>query len=299
MVTIQNAYLKIEIDEMGAEIQSIQDLTSGYEFLWQADPQFWKRKAPILFPIVGRLQDDQYLYDGKFYSMNRHGFARDCEFTVQNHTEQSASFYLKNNETTYQIYPFEFSLQVNYVLYDHKLTVTFEVYNPSLEKPLYYSVGYHPAFNLEHTIGRNYPEFNQVSYSLKPEGYYYLQQTNQEGLLNNDKAKYMEVIDQKLYHKQFKNDALIYQISEKAEFILRNQANDVEIKFRSIGFDYTALWSTYPKRAPFLAVEAWSGLPDVANEPQLFKDKRGIHCLNPQSICTHDLTIELHKKNKA
>ncbi|MCR8968840.1 aldose 1-epimerase family protein [Facklamia sp. 7083-14-GEN3] len=295
MVTIQNNFLKVEIAENGAEVQSITDLKTGYEFLWQADPFYWSRSAPILFPIVGRLQNDQYLYGGKFYHMSRHGFARDSVFTVQSQTDSSVSFYLKNNENTLESYPFEFSLQVNYVLYNHKLTITFEVYNPSVEDTLYYSVGYHPAFNLEHTSGRNYPEFNQVSYQLNPEGYYYLLQTNTEGLVNLEKAKYMEVIDQKLRHKQFKNDALIYQISEKAEFVLTDAVNDVEIKFRSIGFDYTALWSPYPKRASFLSVEAWSGLPDIANDPQLFKYKRGINSLDPQSISTHDLTIEFHK----
>ncbi|MGF3066184.1 aldose 1-epimerase family protein [Facklamia sp. P12945] len=295
MVTIQNSFLKVEITENGAEVQSITDLKTDYEFLWQADPFYWSRSAPILFPIVGRLQDDQYLYGGKFYQMSRHGFARDYTFTVQSQTESSASFYLKNNKNTLESYPFEFSLQVNYVLYDHKLTITFEVYNPSLEKPLYYSVGYHPAFNLPHTVGRNYPEFNQVSYQLNPEGYYYLLQTNNDGLVNLERAKYTEVINQKLRHKQFRNDALIYQVSEKAELILMDAINDVEIKFRSIGFDYVALWSPYPKRAPFLAVEAWSGLPDIANEPELFKHKRGIHSLAPQSISTHDLTMEFFK----
>jgi hypothetical protein len=33
--------------------------------------------APILFPIVGRLKNDELRHRGKLYPMTRHGFARD------------------------------------------------------------------------------------------------------------------------------------------------------------------------------------------------------------------------------
>ena len=34
----------------------------GREYLWQADPTFWGKHAPVLFPIVGSLRGDCLLY---------------------------------------------------------------------------------------------------------------------------------------------------------------------------------------------------------------------------------------------
>lgn len=68
----------ISVSKKGAELQSI--VANGREFLWQGNPAFWGRRAPILFPIVGRLADDTLRINGHEYTMKQHGFARDSEF---------------------------------------------------------------------------------------------------------------------------------------------------------------------------------------------------------------------------
>ena len=82
MVTIANDFLTVNISRHGAELTSIKDNLTGRERLWQADPEVWPRHAPVLFPIVGALADQQYQYAGKTYHMGQHGFARDRDFTV-------------------------------------------------------------------------------------------------------------------------------------------------------------------------------------------------------------------------
>ena len=72
----------------GAELQSVRLKEDNTEYLWQGDSTYWGRRAPILFPIVGRLVDNTYYVDGKSYSLTQHLVsARDltfCERTKRN-----------------------------------------------------------------------------------------------------------------------------------------------------------------------------------------------------------------------
>jgi galactose mutarotase-like enzyme len=87
--TIENDFLKVVIAEEGAELQSIILKKTGKEHLWQGDATFWPRRAPLLFPIVGRLKNDTMTFKGKEYNMPQHGFARDLHFSVEKMTDQS------------------------------------------------------------------------------------------------------------------------------------------------------------------------------------------------------------------
>lgn len=72
MQTLSNDILSVTIAERGAEMQSIRD-AQGHEYLWQADPKYWAKHSPTLFPIVCGLWNDTYHLDGKEYHMLRHG----------------------------------------------------------------------------------------------------------------------------------------------------------------------------------------------------------------------------------
>ncbi len=45
--TIQNAILTVSVNSYGAELCSIHNNKTGREYLWQADPAFWKRHSPV------------------------------------------------------------------------------------------------------------------------------------------------------------------------------------------------------------------------------------------------------------
>ena len=70
---ICNQILQIEIASKGAELQSIINKETGLEYLWNADPAFWSKKSPVLFPIVGGLKNNTYNYNNKSYQLSRHG----------------------------------------------------------------------------------------------------------------------------------------------------------------------------------------------------------------------------------
>ena len=50
MEQIKNSQITVEIADHGAELVSMKD-AHGKEYLWQADPKYWGRHSPILFPI--------------------------------------------------------------------------------------------------------------------------------------------------------------------------------------------------------------------------------------------------------
>lgn len=45
------------------------------KLLWQGDPNFWGRHAPVLFPNVGKHYGNHYRIDGMEYPSKQHGFA--------------------------------------------------------------------------------------------------------------------------------------------------------------------------------------------------------------------------------
>lgn len=87
MKTVSNQELTIRVSEHGAELSSIVANATGKEYLWQADPAFWKRHSPVLFPIVGSVWKAEYRNEGTVYPLSQHGFARDMDFTLIDEAE--------------------------------------------------------------------------------------------------------------------------------------------------------------------------------------------------------------------
>ena len=126
MVELKNEQLSVVVSEKGAELQSIKD-ASGKEYLWQADPKYWNRRSPILFPIVCSVNDETYRVDGKEYHLPRHGFARDSEFKLIAQSPRKVTFVLESSEATKKVYPYDFTLSVSYVLDANKISVIYLV----------------------------------------------------------------------------------------------------------------------------------------------------------------------------
>ncbi|MDD6623148.1 MAG: aldose 1-epimerase family protein, partial [Bacteroidales bacterium] len=97
MDTLKNRHIAIEVSPMGAELQSIVDLANGRQCLWQGNPDYWRRRSPVLFPIVGSIYDGETRVDGKVYRMSQHGFARDMMFSLVESTPTSLTYALVSN----------------------------------------------------------------------------------------------------------------------------------------------------------------------------------------------------------
>lgn len=142
-IALKNGALEATVCEKGAELVSL--VREGKEYLWNADPAFWNRHSPILFPFVGGLKGKQYRYGGKTYAMGQHGFARDMEFTTVSRTDTKVVMALSETEETLKVYPFRFLLELSYELTTEGLSVGWRVKNTD-DKDLYFSIGGHPAF---------------------------------------------------------------------------------------------------------------------------------------------------------
>lgn len=164
MLTIQNDILAVTINPRGAELVSIYNKTTGLEYMWNADPAYWAKTSPVLFPIIGSLKNDTYYFEGKPFRLGRHGFAREKEFAIAAHSGSSAVFSLSSDDSTRQMFPFDFELSLAYHLDEDRLALTYVVQNTGADR-LYFSIGGHPAFKVPLVEGSvyndHYLEFNQ------------------------------------------------------------------------------------------------------------------------------------------
>ena len=85
-------------------------------YMWRRDPIQWANSAPILFPIVGALQNNECRIDGKTYTMTQHGFSRHSEYEANQINDQEVVFTLISNEEIAKQYPYLFKLDVTYKL---------------------------------------------------------------------------------------------------------------------------------------------------------------------------------------
>ena len=158
MFTIQNDVLSVTVNEVGAELSSIFHKQHQQEYLWSADPAFWAKKSPVLFPIVGTLKKNSYNFEGKLYQLSRHGFAREKVFTVSGQSENAISFSITEDAHTLENYPFRFVFKITYSLQSDQLSVEYDVANTG-DIPMYFSVGGHPAFRVPLTQESSYTDY--------------------------------------------------------------------------------------------------------------------------------------------
>lgn len=279
MITLKNQYLTVLINEFGAELTSVKD-TSGLEYIWQADPNFWKRHAPILFPIVGRLKDNQYDYQGKTYEMTQHGFARDNQFKVESQLPTKVSLVLRPTDETLAKYPFKFELRIIYELVDHQLKVSLNVMNPS-EDTLLFSIGAHPGFNIP--LVKNEGSFEDSFVRVAPKKRY-TQIPLKPPYSDPEDSKVIDLTKPlPLNHDLFNSDAIVLSLEGKETTVmLANSQNDHGVSLTVENAPYVGIWSPYPKKAPFTCIEPWWGLADTVDSNGKLADKFAINKLEGQ-----------------
>ena len=57
---LENELIAIEVEEHGAELKSLVRKNTGKEYMWKADPKFWGRTSPVLFPFVGAVKKNSF-----------------------------------------------------------------------------------------------------------------------------------------------------------------------------------------------------------------------------------------------
>ncbi|MBU3101225.1 MULTISPECIES: aldose 1-epimerase family protein [Clostridium] len=269
--SLENSIIKITASSHGAELHSITGKKEGTQYLWNGDPRYWKYHSPILFPIVGNLVGSKYRIDENIYDLPSHGFGRISDFKFVSQTKNSITFELKYSEDIMKIYPYKFSLFINYTIEENVVKVTYNVKNLD-NKDITFSIGAHPAFmcpiEKNEKIEDYYLEFNEKETSdimeITKDGYY--SHNRKEGLKDTD----IMLLSKEL----FKDDALVFDglKSDKITIKSKNHEKSVSVEFK--GFPYMGIWA--PKGgAPFLCIEPWFGHADYEDFTGEFKEKEG------------------------
>ena len=255
--TIQNDHLTVKVSALGAELMSIKT-ADGHEYLWQGDAKYWSGRAPIMFPICGRLFNGEYTYLGKTYTLPNHGFARKSVFTLKSASKSMVTLELVSNEETFSLYPFDFVFDVTFALNDNRLDVKYEVKNKD-ERELIFSVGGHPAFNvpIDNGIGFNdcYVEFNKQCDALRVDFSETCFLTHNDKLYNEKGTKRIN-----LKHELFDDDAIfLYNVSKEIKLASEKSKRSVTMTFD--GMKYIGLWHAPKTDAPYVCIEPWTGVP--------------------------------------
>ena len=245
---LENDVLKIAVDTHGAELSSIFNKAENKEMLWLGNPEFWGRKSPVLFPLVGKYKDGKTTYNGEEYALGQHGFARDSEFTLIEETKTRLVFQLMSNAETLTKYPFQFQLICSFELKNNKIIVGWYVENID-DKKIYFSIGAHPAFYCRKSETVLSMNGDNLKYNL----------INADGLYTSKKYD----IDNSfvLHDNVFDNDALIIENSDVTEVsLIDNDKKYLTVKFDAKIF---GIWSPAKKNAPFVCIEPWYGRCDA------------------------------------
>lgn len=290
MITLENGFIKAQFQEKGAELISLYSLSHQLEYLWSGDSQYWGRHAPVLFPVVGRLKDDTYTYQGKEYSLGQHGFARDKEFTVVEKSAHHVVFQLTSSPETLAVYPFAFVLRIRYQLLAAQLTVTYEVVNPSKTQALVFGLGAHPAFRVPLKAGETFKDYQLTA---KPQETYQ-QLALVAPYLDLEQARTFDFTQLvSLASELFAEDTLILATPEKTAFTLVNPKTHLGVEVAFEGFPFTGFWTANPQEMPFVCIEPWCGIADTLDASGDFSEKFGNNILEPEKDFQRSFTISI------
>ena len=290
MQTLKNEMLTIQVSEHGAELQSIRK--DDYEYLWQGNPEYWGRRSPVLFPIVGSVWEKCFRVDGKVYEMGQHGFARDMDFELVSAADTEVWYRLKSSEKTLAAYPWPFVLEIGYRLEGSSVEVLWKVTNPG-ETEMYFQIGAHPAFNYPgydpDAVDRGVVAFDRND-NLQRSGF------KGKGCVDPQARFPIPLSDDgmlRLKRDTFDDiDTLMLENDQVHKIVfLKNDSSP----YLTVTFDapVVAIWSPPKRNAPFFCIEPWYGRCDRADFTGEFKDRDWVNALAPGATFAASYTITL------
>ncbi len=259
-IYLENGFVKVEIETFGAEIKSLVKKSTGQEYMWCANPAYWGKTAPFLFPFIGKLVEEKYTYEGKVYPAQKHGFGQRVAYEI---VEQEADrIVLRTTDTkeTYADYPFRFILDIEYILQEDAVRENWYVKNTG-DNTLYFSVGGHAAFacplNGEGRTGQQIKlfgaEHKNVIFSLR---------INEKGLVTDELLMLdMEEGLVKIDEHTFDSDALVFDGEGVTAVGLCDEAGKEYVRVECDA-PVWGVWSMPDNGASYVCLEPWYGICD-------------------------------------
>ncbi len=283
-VAIASDRLTVQIAPLGAELQSIVT-SDGRDLLWNGDPAVWSGRAPLLFPIVGALEEGHYRYGGRNYPLSRHGFARTSPFTVVEARADRATFRLVDTADSREDYPFEFILDVTHALDGAELRSEAIVTNTG-EKTMPASFGFHPALRWPLPAGGERGDHALVFAQDEPAP---VRRLDSDGLLRSDGlATPVQGNRLALDDSLFADDALIFD-RLKSRSLTYGAPGHPGVRVDFPGMPYLGVW-TRPG-AGYVCIEPWQGVADPAGFTGDIRDKPGVALIQPGEEARFAMTL--------
>ena len=286
---LANDKMQITVDEHGAELRSLLG-ASGREYLWQADPKYWGRTSPVLFPFVGMPKDKEFSYQGKTYPMGQHGFARDRDFRLLKQEGTALEFMLESDEDSLKVYPFKFRLRIRYELEGSSVRVIWRVQNTG-DELMHFSIGAHPAFYCpleegESTCRLGFDHAGPLDY----------QQITGEGLCLPE-TKQLTLNDRKWAFEKSAFDDGVYIFTDyqlhQVSMLDKNNRPYLTVDFHA---PLVGIWSPEKKNAPFICIEPWYGRCDPADEKPTLENRPYGNQLPGGAEFRAEYTISIHEQ---
>lgn len=284
-ITITHQNIELTVSTHGAEMQSLK--YKNREYIRDTDA-YWNRKAPLLFPIVGKLRDLKTYINGSIYHMNQHGFLRDQEFCIESVTDNKVTLSNTYSDETLKMYPFKYKIIVTYMINDCKVDTIFTVQNIDNQK-IMFNYGGHPGFNCPLYDNEDFTDYRIVF--EEEENFDAPTVMLDNGTLNYDKTiRYEKLKELKLDYKYFEIDAIVIPKIKSHSVKLLNK-NNQGLQFDYPGFPTLAIW-TKPN-AKFICLEPWVGHADSYDSNYQFIEKEDIVQLEKEGKYTICYSISI------
>lgn len=281
MFKLENNHFIVGILATGAELRSVVNKSTSYEYIWQADASVWNRSSPVLFPFVGKLKNDTYFFRGKDYHLPQHGFARNYDFELLESSENQAVFELRSNASTKENYPFDFALKLSYTLHENELHLDYSVHNTGNEV-MYFSLGAHPAFNLPDGLENYYLAFEEEEH--------FNRHLLKAGLRTQEQQEVpMQGNHLLLKEEYFADDAIVLKSMQSKQISIINLQNKKLLSLEAEGYPYYGIWAKNP--FPFLCLEPWHGIADSIDTTGELTEKEGIRSLASSEVFFSRITF--------
>lgn len=295
-IAIENEQLKAEIESFGAELKSVIRKSDNQEYMWEADPTYWGKTAPVLFPFIGKLENCTFSHNGKTYTADKHGFARETEFKVTEQEVDRVVFTIESNEKTLERYPFEFVLELEYRLNRNTVSQKWRLYNKGNEA-LYCSMGGHPGFAcpLIQDGGRSGKRTDCFIKLYGVDG-----KTSMNSLEVNLSTGQLSgevfTVDIKdgvfpITEHIFDKDALLFADQGVTAVSLLDTEGKEYVRTEAPSCPVWGIWSMPTSDAPYVCIEPWWGCCDKDGYQGELKDRPYTNRVKPGEVWTDGLRI--------
>jgi galactose mutarotase-like enzyme len=285
VVQIASPALSAQINPFGAELWRLQD-AQGRDLLWDGDPAWWTGRAPLLFPIVGRVPDDRYTHEGRTFELPRHGFARRRAFKVVRREATLARLRLAADAETRAVYPFDFVLEAEFEVQGTELRTTVSIANQGATS-MPATFGFHPAFRWPlpdaGERGGHAITFEQAPGTLR--------RLDATGFLGAERfAAPVQGRRLPLSDDHFVDDALIFEASPSRSLRYEGEGGPA-LAISWTGLPHLGIWTKLG--APYVCIEPWHGMSAQAQAPAALADRPDLLQLAPGASEVFSMTVRL------